>query len=91
MFARRTRTVLSEVNPLRCKSKVQQDHLNQEQRVCESRVRRYEMGNNDSRQNYLIDNDFPVQVIKSSRESKQPDKLVYSQLEGSDVKLHVDR
>ena len=37
--------MLSLVNPLSCKSKVQQAHLNQEQQVRDSRERSFEVGN----------------------------------------------
>ncbi len=44
MFGRKTRTMLSLVNPLSCKSKVQTDHLKKEQAVLNSRERSFQEG-----------------------------------------------
>lgn len=44
MFGRRTRTMLSLVNPLSCKSKVGRDHLNKEQEILDSKERSFKKG-----------------------------------------------
>ncbi len=44
MFGRRTRTALSLVNPLSCKSRMQKDNLTKEQQVNDSRERSFKPG-----------------------------------------------
>ena len=44
LFGRKTRTMLSLLNPLSCKSKLQRDHLKKEQEVLDSKERTFEKG-----------------------------------------------